>query len=507
MKRLVAWSAVALSVLVVVLLVARSVRKNEKEAYQIPPPGNSGRIRPGAGYKPKAEPLRHAERPELPESKSIDTGTENTRKTTPAMVESQKGRESGAARVRPARKPSTDPGMAAFSAETDFSKLVWSALEASDEDLLRAGEQWLNSSNPEDRALGGVMLFFSKGLFGDNLDQVIGDEDPMVPLAVCDWVRDYGSESDIRLYKNALKSRGMSSDDLFEMAKKSANLPGGGRSALDLWLEEFPEEEKPTEDLATLVGTPSVSYDVREQALFKLLEPATKDIGVEALATFANGLDEKSGSLIPNTVDKLSDLADTVNPDGDDEKIWDSEACAVFFLSQTVGGLPARDLANYLEYALRRDDPEYAPVIEEGTWEFANDFLLARMPYSDTFPQAEVDALDRIAMSLDRLIDYDPAFNPFETVEDDGDEPDDVGNEGEGGDNASTNADDAESGDDDAGVDQDDEADDAAADDEDADDGPEDDDTDDDTDDDADTDDDDSGADEDDAGGETPPAA
>ena len=214
----------------------------------------------------------------------------------------------------------------------------------------------------------------------------------------------------------------LTADDLLALAADSAGLSGGGRSALDLFLARFPEDGVPVEALSALVASRGASYDVREQALFKLLEPATRPAGEAALRAFSDSLAPEDGDLLPFAAGKLAELAGVSNPDGDDEKVWDSEAPVVFFLANAEGGLQARDLANYLEYALRRDDPEFPPVVELGTWEFANDFLLESKDRIGDFPPSERAALDRIAASLDRLVEYDPAFNPFETVEDDGDE-------------------------------------------------------------------------------------
>ena len=124
-------------------------------------------------------------------------------------------------------------------------------------------------------------------------------------------------------------------------------------------------------------------------------------------------------------------MSEISNSDGDDEKTWDAEARVVFYLSQSDSALPARDIANYLEYALRRDDPEFPPIVEEGTWEFANECFDRLSARRDTLPQEEIDALDRIAVSLDRLVEYDPAFNPLETVEDDDDNADEEDGEGD----------------------------------------------------------------------------
>ena len=427
MKRLSKWAAAALLVVAAAILFFRAFphhanREGEGGASR----ENPIRVRPGTVYKPKAEPLRHAPRPVLP----VKPAAASIPVETGALVsgggdnDDDDEIEEGEEIPPPPDIPPNDPALLAFAPELEFSALAWAALESSDDELLVEGARLLDSASPDERALGGVMLFFANGLEGNALESIVADEDPLVPLTVCDWIRDFGSEKEIEDFKTALKSRDMPSEELFAVASESAGLPGGGRSALDLWLEEFAGEDVPVENLAALVAAQNASYDVREQALFKLLEPETKAVGLEALEAFAKGLGSDAGVLEPFVAEKMADLARTSNADGDEEKIWDSESAVVFFLSQSEGGLPARDLANYLEYGLRRDDPEFEPVIEEGTWEFANDFLLKMMPLSDSLPQTEIDALDRIAMSLDRLVDYDPAFNPFETVEDDGEEDD-----------------------------------------------------------------------------------
>ena len=327
-----------------------------------------------------------------------------------------------------------DPGLVALEPERSFAEEVWDSLSAPSEELFAEGARRLASGDPEYRAFGGVLLFFGGALEGEVLEAVVSDPDPLVPLTVLDWVRDFGAEEQIAAFREAFAGRGMAPEAVLAFAAESAGLAGGGRSALDLFLAGAAGDDVPADALARLVASPDASYDVREQALFKLLEPATRPAGEAALRAFADGLAPDDGALLPFAARKLAALAEVSNPDGDDEKVWDAEAPVVFFLSQAEGGLQARDLANYLEYALRRDESEFPPVIEEGTWEFANEFILSARERPGDFPPAELDALDRIASSLDRLVEYDPAFNPFETVEDDGPDEDEEGAaEGSGG--------------------------------------------------------------------------
>ena len=385
--------------------------------------------RPGSVYRPKAEPLRRAERPALP------AGTE------PAPQEGADGATDGDAddgereealgdglelsAAEPPVLPDDDPGLVALEPERLFAEAVWDALAAAPDERIAEASRLLSSPSPEERAFGGVLAFFENLLEGEILERVADDPDPLVPLTVLDWVRDFGTEEQAAAFREAFAARGMETDELLALAAGSRGLPGGGRSALDLYLARFGEGECPVDALSALVTSRETSYDVREQALFKLLEPETRAAGEAALRAFAAGLGPEDGVLLPFAAGKLAEVALISNPDGDAEKIWDAEAPVVFHLANAEGDLRARDLANYLEYALRRDDPEFPPIVEIGTWEFANEFLLANRERTDSFPPSELDALDRIAAALDRLVEYDPAFNPFETVEDDEEESDD----------------------------------------------------------------------------------
>lgn len=382
--------------------------------------------RPGSVYRPKAEPILRAERPALPvptepggdadDADDAENGGEDGNGGDADGEEPASGTGEAAG---PPELRDGDPGLAALEPERLFSETVWETLSAPPEELVPEASRLLASGEPEERALGGVLLFFGQMLEGELLGSVASDPDPLVPLTVFDWIRDFGTDDQAAVFRKAFAGRGTAPEELLACAEESGGLAGGGRSALDLFLAGFGEDEVPVEALARIVASPRASYDVREQALFKLLEPETRPAGEDALRAFADSLQPEDGDLLPFAAEKLADLAGISNPDGDEEKVWDSEAPVVFFLAQTEGGLQARDLANYLEYALRRDDPEFPPVVELGTWEFANDFLLSVRDRAGDYPASELDAFDRIAASLDRLVEYDPAFNPFETEEGD----------------------------------------------------------------------------------------
>lgn len=378
--------------------------------------------RPSEVYTPKAEPLHHVEKPALPVAAGKRTAAVGDKAAdAQALAGDDLPKDDDV--ILSAPIPDDDPELLAMSAEKDFSAKVWGKLQAEDPaEILRQGAALLASSVPEDRALGGVLLFLSDALDDDTLDAILADGDISVPLTLLDWIRDFGTEDGAATVAERLLSQGISRDDLHAYAKESRGTFGGGRSALDLWLRDYAEDGSDGQALAALVTSDGASYDVRAQGLFKLLEPETKQLGDEALAAISDGATGGESILLEQFADKVSRLAEIAD-EGDDCKIWDSQSPVVYFLTQDESAMPARDLANYLEYALRRDDQEVMPNIEEGTWEFANDYFETTRAAAEAITPDDVDALDRIACALDRLVEYDPAFNPFETVEDDGDEP------------------------------------------------------------------------------------
>ena len=416
-KRWLTVASCMVAVCLVVLLAVRPWRTERIDSKPVPQAASPRmRRRPGVVYKPTTMPLRKAPRPDF----RVDRGgevEETEEEETEVEVEEDQARE---------QIPPDDPVLATMTDESEFSEIAWSMVESSSEDLEGDVSVLIESEESVDRALAGVLIFLQDALEGDLLDRVASDPDPIVALAVFDWVRDFGTEETISAMRDAIASRGLSRDYLLDVTRSSASTIGGGRSALDLWLSSFAGGRIPADVVASLVTDPLASYDVRAQAFFKLLEPETRATAMKSLEAFTSMQNDSSGVLAVKTAEKWNELAEISNPDEDGEKVWDSEAPVVFFLANSQSALPARDLANYLEYALRRDDPEFPPIIEEGTWEFANECFDRLSERREELPKEELDALDRIAVCLDRLVDYDPAFNPFETVEEDGDV--DVGN-------------------------------------------------------------------------------
>jgi hypothetical protein len=100
--------------------------------------------------------------------------------------------------------------------------------------------------------------------------------------------------------------------------------------------------------------------------------------------------------------------------DPDDEevpyKVWDTPIRELSFLADSDLGLAVRTVANYLEYGLRRDDPDFEPVVEEGAYETAKTLLDRALASRETLLPEEADALDRLSANVERLINYDPAF-------------------------------------------------------------------------------------------------
>lgn len=379
------------------------------------------RSRPGSVYAPSATPVQLAERPDLSALKKSQTeetnDEENEEELEQLDISEEEYIEEPIEVIPPI--PDNDPALLAMAPEVEFSSTVWSTLELADTDIIEEGTLFLGSEKAFERAYGAVLLYEAGVLDEEILDSVMADSDAIVPLALYDWVRDFGTDEDIERISDAISTCEFTKDELYSYINDSASSFGGGRSALDLWLSSFDVGEIPVDQLANIVTSPSASYDVKSQALFKLLEPETKKTGVESIEKMSSSLKSDSGELLHQTVDKWRELAQVANSDGDVEKIWDSESAVVLYLAESERGLAARDIANYLEYALRRDDPICDPVIELGTWEFANEFLESMLPERNNLSPVEIDALDRIAVSLDRLVNYDPAFNPFEEVGED----------------------------------------------------------------------------------------
>jgi len=244
-----------------------------------------------------------------------------------------------------------------------------------------------------------------------DLAAVANDGELLVPLTVFDWVRDFGSADEIAAFHAALDERVLSTEELAEYLSGSASLPGGGRSALDLYLPRF-DEETVAEALSEVVSAPGVAPDALEQAVFKLLEPEHRVFALDVLQAAAATAGE--GGLLAENICKWIDMARlAASEDGEvDYKVWDTPLRDLSFLADSDAGLAVRTMANYLEYGVRRDDADFEPVVEEGSWETAREFLEYAVSIRDGLLPEEQDALTRLAANLDRLKAYDPAFAP-----------------------------------------------------------------------------------------------
>ncbi len=268
-------------------------------------PQSSGRLRPGVVYKPTALPLRHAERPDL-SALSLKVSTKGDEEEDEDVEDEDLTdvADDEEEIVLPEPISPDDPALATMANERKFSELVWSLVENPPDDLAAQTAEWLVSDAPENRALAGVVLFLTDTLSDEVLDRVADDADPLVPLTVFDWVRDFGSDEEILNLRNGLEARELSPEYLLEVAKASASTIGGGRSALDLWLAKYAGEAVPVDSLASLVTASDVSYDVRAQAFYKLLEPETKMEAVKALDSFTGGLSGENGLLLSQLAEK-----------------------------------------------------------------------------------------------------------------------------------------------------------------------------------------------------------
>ena len=275
------------------------------------------------------------------------------------------------------------------------------------------GRQLLSSTSAEDRALGGVLLFLNAALDDRLMQRVADDQTLSVPLVVFDWIRDFGADDEIAAFAELLADRNISSDELVAYAMESAAQPGGGRSALDLLLPRFDEEEL-ADGLMPVASAQGASYDVREQTLFKLFEPEFKGHGLEAVEAISAGIPSGDAPVLAEAVAKWSAFAHLSDNENETVpyKVWDTPLRDVTFMANSDSKLAVRDMANYLEYGLRRDDSDFEPVIEEGTWQAAKGFLDRALSSRASLLPEDAAALDRIAASLDRLKAYDPAFAP-----------------------------------------------------------------------------------------------
>ena len=394
-------SKIVLPALTVAFVVALLVtwyagrRQNTRSTLSYVRPGTSaGQALPGRPHSP---------------SSLLASSTPSSSGNGPASsaVASARG-DSGSASVSV-----NDPTRRSLQPELAFSNRVRSFRALEKAAQIAKGRELLSSASAEDRALGGVLLFFNSAL-NDRLIRFIADDAQLaVPLTVFDWIRDFGAEEEITTFRSAIDTREISTEDLLAYIVGSSSQPGGGRSALDLLIPRFDEEEI-EEGLLPVVSATGASYDAREQALFKLFEPESKSSGLAALEAIAAELPDGDASLFAEAVGKWTQLIHLSDPDDEDVpyKVWDTPLRDLTYMADSNVGLAVRDMANYLEYGLRRDDPDFEPVIEEGSWEVAKTFFDRVQTYRDSLLPEEEAALDRIAANLGRLKAFDPAFAP-----------------------------------------------------------------------------------------------
>ena len=361
-----------------------------------------------AGSEPSMPAVETSQRPSTvlpppPEPRGV-AGKEDGERREEPVAHPPRGRTAGSADV-------SDSLLASLGAQMRFHDRIRAARMASPSRQVAEGRRLLASGDPADRALGGILLFLNGALSGRELHAVVEDKQLSVPLAVADWVRDFGSDDEIAAYAGALSEREIPTEELVAFLAESASAPGGGRSALDLLLPRFDEEEL-AEGLAEIIAAPGVSPDALEQAVFKLLEPENRVFALDVLQAAAARA--KEGDLLAESLCKWIDMARGAAEEDEDVpyKVWDTPLRDLSFLADSDAGLAVRTMANYLEYGLRRDDPLFEPVVEEGTWETAREFLEYAVSIQGELLPEERDALDRLAANLDRIKAYDPAFAP-----------------------------------------------------------------------------------------------
>lgn len=357
-----------------------------------------------------------------------------------------------------AGKTPADPSLASMWPEMRFAAEVLSLNEAPYSEKVARARRLLRSQSPQDRAKGGALLFLAGALTEDDIGKIASDRALLVPLVVCEWIRDFGTDEESSAFLARLRGRTVSDTELLAAINASATTPGGGRTALDLLIPRLEDDEELADTLETALAGKGISHDLREQLLFKFLEPENKAQGIALLERLAKGAGAE-GSLLAQSVAKWQELAalppenddgdlatapsdadddeageedsdaDDDGADDDDEdddaspdyKVWDTPIRDISFLASSDLGLAVRTMANYIEYGLRRDDPDFEPVIEEGAYEIARAFYEDALARSASLRPEELFALNRLAAGIDRLALYDPAFAP-DGDEDDGEE-------------------------------------------------------------------------------------
>ncbi len=289
----------------------------------------------------------------------------------------------------------------------EFTTLVRKTMADKSVNQIAYGKSLLQRSDPSERALGAVLLFFANGLDEATMRNIAKDSDLLVPFVLFDWIRDYGLPDEIAAFDSILTEQKIPPETLSQFLMNTAGLPGGGRSALELYLRTIPEEGE-LDALSGIVESPKTAYDVRMQSLLKLLEPENRKEGIELLLA----LDKKDGSLLSRAADIHFELAHLSDEDEDEVpyKVWDAPLRDIAFMAKSNYALAVRDMANYVEYALHRDDADFEPVVEEGSFDAAKSLLDQALHRRSHLSAEEWEAVDRLANNLERLKQYDPAY-------------------------------------------------------------------------------------------------
>ena len=297
-----------------------------------------------------------------------------------------------------------DPFYATLRNVLNFASQVRAARKAPRSKWAAEGRMLLTSEKAEDRALGGVLLFFAGKLDEGAVRTLVGDLDLFVPLTVFDWVRDFGTDEEIEAFENGIGLREISDEDLVAFLAASAQYPGGGRSALGLFLARH-EDDEIFEASRKFLSSSDVAYDVFEQAFLKLLEPENREEAEDFIDALEREDKLDGNGLMIQMLWKLKGATKAERGDGEEEtcKVWDISRARLGRICDADMGLVIRDVANYLEYGLRRDNPDFEPVIEEGVRVAAGKFLEKVKASEPSLTYEELEALERLEAYVKRI--------------------------------------------------------------------------------------------------------
>lgn len=346
-------------------------------------------------------------------------------------------------RAVPTSGPS-DPAMASVRREMDFSDQVFAMAENAGAATAAKARALLRSKSAMERAAGGALLLVSGEMTAADMTAIADDESLLVPFVVGDWMGDFGGHDDHSAFLALLRKRKIPSADIAAFLSSGATMPGGGRTALDIAIPRMEDDGKLSDALESAVLSRGAAYDVREQLLLKFLEPETRERGIalvgevaekyggasESMARMADRLlglaalpseateDDGGDAGLEGEHDGGGDGDEADGPDAIDYKVWDTPVRDVAFLAGADTAFAVRSMANYLSYGLRRDDPDFEPVVEEGAYRLVRAFYERALAGQEALAAEERFVLDRLAGDIDRLALYDPEFAPDDEIDD-----------------------------------------------------------------------------------------